>query len=106
MSSVGVKDFHDFVSAVTDKGPEPIASHVGFDVRWHGHGSHRKIRDTTFGFEGQYVTGGATIAFTTSHDGGKVVYKSESAGQYNPTVKQGGAGSPAVGAERNGIFFS
>jgi hypothetical protein len=106
MSNVPVKDYHDIVTAVTGKGPKPIPSHVGFDVRWHGHGSHKKIHDKTFGFEGQYVTGGATITFTTSHDGGKVVYNSKSAGQYNPTVKQGGAGSPAVGSELNGIFFS
>ena len=49
---------------------------------------------------------GATgaIGFTASRDGG-VIYKSHPAGQYNPTVKQGGAAPPALGHERNGVFF-
>jgi hypothetical protein len=100
-----VKDYHDFFNAVKGGGPKPVPSHVSFDVRWHGHGHHSKIRDKKFGFEGQYVTGGATISFTTSDDGRGVVYRSDPAGQHNPTVKEGGAGSPAVGHERNGIFF-
>jgi hypothetical protein len=104
MRNVRVNDYHDLVSAVTGGGPKPIPSHVSFDVRWHGHGDHKKIRDKKFGFEGQYVTGVATISFTTSHDGTGVVYKSDPASQHNPTVKEGGAGSPAVGQERNGIF--
>jgi hypothetical protein len=78
---------------------------VSFDVRWHGHGHQSKIRDKKFGFEGQYVTGAATISFTTSDDGRGVLYTSDPAGQHNPTVKEGGAGPPAVGHERNGVFF-
>jgi hypothetical protein len=102
--NVAVKDYTNFVNAVFGGGPQPIPSHVSFDVRWHGNGGQRKIRDQTFGFEGHYVTGPATIQFTASNDSG-VVYKSDPAGQYNPTVKQGGAGHPAVGEERNGVFF-
>jgi hypothetical protein len=51
------------------------------------------------------VTGPTTISFTASNDGGDVIYTSDPEGQYNPTVDQGGAGPPAVGHERNGVFF-
>jgi hypothetical protein len=78
---------------------------VSFDVRWHGHGKHRTIRDPVFGFEGSYITGPARISFTASHDSRRVTYRSDPAHQYNPTVKQAGAGSPAVGHQRNGRFF-
>jgi hypothetical protein len=104
--SVAVKDYHDIINAVLHNGPKPIPSHVSFDVRWHGDGQHRSIRDPKFGFEGHYVTGPATIHFTAADDNRQVVYTSQAAGQYNPTVKQGGAGPPAVGQEQNGVFFS
>jgi hypothetical protein len=103
--NVGLKDYHDFFSAIQGRGPKPVRSHVSFDVRWHGHGQRHKIRDKKFRFQGGYVTGKATISFMASQDGGGVVYTSDPAGQYNPTPKQGGAGSPAVGQERNGTFF-
>jgi hypothetical protein len=51
------------------------------------------------------MTGKATVNFTASSDRGGVVYRSDPTGQYNPSAKQGGAGSPAVGHERNGVFF-
>jgi hypothetical protein len=100
-----VKDFHDFLSAVNGGGPKPVVSHVSFDVRWHGGGQHRKLHDKKFGFEGEYVSGPATVTFTAGQDGSNVVYRSDPSGQYNPTVKQMGAGSPAFGRERNGTFF-
>jgi hypothetical protein len=105
--NVLVKDFHDFFSAIglNHSAPKPVPSRVSFDVRWSGDGHRRKIHDKTFGFRGDYVTGHAKIQFTARDVGGKVVYKSVSAGQYHPTPKQGGAGSPAVGIERNGMFF-
>jgi hypothetical protein len=102
---VAVKDFHDFINAVLGGGPAPVPSHVSFDVHWAGGGKHRRLRDSTFHFAGRYVTGPARIQFTAYEDGGSVVFSSEPAGQYNPTPDQGGAGSPAVGHERNGRFF-
>jgi hypothetical protein len=104
--NVRVKDYFNINNALLGGGPKPVSSHISFDVRWHGHGRHRRIRDKKFGFEGHYVTGRTTVSFTASQDGGRVIYRSKSAGQYNPTVKQGGAGSPAVGRERNGLFFT
>ena len=104
--NVRVNDYHDILNAVLGGGPKPLPSHVSFDVRWHGHGRRRRIRDRTFGFAGDYVTGRTTVSFTASDDGAGVVYRSDPVGQYNPTVKQGGAGPPAVGNQRNGIFFS
>jgi hypothetical protein len=104
-SNVAVTDYHDFFNAVMGGGPTPLPSHVSFDVRWAGHGERRKIRDETFGFLGEYVTGPATIAFSASDDEGGVLFRSDPDGQYNPTPQQGGAGSPAVGRERNGVFF-
>ena len=103
--NVAVTDYHDFFNAVLGGGPTPLPSHVSFDVRWAGGGRRQKIRDETFGFVGNYVTGPATISFTASDDGGGVIYTSDPAGQYNPAGDQGGAGSPAVGHERNGVFF-
>jgi hypothetical protein len=102
---VSVRDFHDFFNAVKGGGPKPVVSHVSFDVRWHGRGHHRKLHDKKFGFEGDYITGPTTISFTAKQDGSPIVYVSDPGGQHNPTPKQGGAGSPATGQERNGIFF-
>jgi hypothetical protein len=104
---VAVTDFHNFFIAVglSQPPPSPLPSHVSFDVRWSGDGDREKIRDETFGFTGHYVTGETTISFTASNDGGGVIYSSDPGGQYNPTVNEGGAGSPAVGHERNGVFF-
>jgi hypothetical protein len=103
---IAVTDFHDFFNAVSGGGPTPLPSRVSFDVRWAGHGDRGKIRDETFGFVGEYVTGPATISFTASDDELGVLYRSDPGGQYNPTPAQGGAGSPAVGRERNGVFFA
>jgi hypothetical protein len=104
---VAVSDFHDFFNAVGLSSPPipPVPSHVSFDVRWPGSGDRQKIRDETFGFTGHYVTSATTISFTASNDHGGMIYRSDPNGQYNPTVDQGGAGSPAVGLERNGVFF-
>jgi hypothetical protein len=104
---VAVTDYHDFFIAVGLSEPPPsvLPSHVSFDVRWPGNGDRRKIRDETFGFTGQYVTSATTISFSASNDGGDVIYSSDPAGQYNPSADQGGAGSPAVGHEQNGVFF-
>jgi hypothetical protein len=102
---VRVKDYHDILNAINGGGRKPVPSHVSFDVRWHGHGHHRKIRDTKFGFEGEFITGPTTVRFTAKRHGSDVVYRSVASGQYNPTPKQMGAGSPAVGRERNGRFF-
>jgi hypothetical protein len=102
---VSVSDYHDFFNAILGPNPPRVPSHVSFDVRWSGDGGRQKIRDQTFGFTGHYVTGAAIVSFTASNDGDDVIYTSDPAGQYNPTVDQGGAGSPAVGHERNGVFF-
>jgi hypothetical protein len=74
-------------------------------VTWAGRGERRAVHDETFGFEGRYVTGPATISFTASDDDSSVVYASDASAQRNPGPEEGGAGSPAVGHERNGRFF-
>ena len=102
---MAVKDHHDGLSAVTGKGPTPLPSHVSFDVRWKGNGERKQIRDQTFGFAGDYVASPTRISFTASNDDSGVIYRSDPHGQYNPTAAHGGAGSPAVGHERNGRFF-
>jgi hypothetical protein len=104
-TNVPVTDFHDFSNAVSGGGPEPRPSHVSFDIRWSGGGDRKTIRDETFGFAGHYVTGATSVSFTASDDRGDVIYSSDPGGQYNPTTSQGGAGMPAVGHERNGVFF-
>lgn len=103
--NVPITDYHDFINAVFGGGPTPLSSHVSFDVRWSGGSGRQKIRDQTFDFTGNYVTGPTMVSFTASDDGGDVTYRSDPKGQYNPTVDQGGAGTPAVGHERNGVFF-
>ena len=104
-SNMGVEDYHDFFNAALGGGPDPVPSHVSFDVRWAGGGERCKIRDDVFGFAGQFVAGDATISFTAAQDGSGVTYTADPVGQYNPSPEQGGAGSPAVGHERNGVFF-
>jgi hypothetical protein len=51
------------------------------------------------------VTGKASISFRASHDGQGVLFKCSAVGHYNPSVKQDGAGSPAIGHKRNGVLF-
>jgi hypothetical protein len=103
--NVAVEDYHDIINAIFGGGPPPLASHVSFDVRWSGRGHPQRIRDATYGFVGEYVAGPATISFTAKDDAGNVVFRSDPHGQHNPTPDEGGAGSPAVGRERNGVFF-
>ena len=103
--NVAVRDYHDILNAVQHNGPAPVPAHVSFDVRWAGGGARRRIRDKTYGFSGTYVTGPATVTFSASNDGAGVTYTSDPSGQHNPTKAQGGAGSPAVGRQRNGVFF-
>jgi hypothetical protein len=105
MSNLAVPDYHDFFNAIGGGGPDPRPSHVSFDVRWAGHGDRVALHDDTYGFEGRYVTGPSTISFTASDDDSDVVYTSDPGGQYNPGPDEGGSGSPAVGHERNGVFF-
>lgn len=102
---VAVTDYHDFFNAVFGGGPTPVPAHVSFDVSWSGNGDRQKIRDEKFGFAGHYVTGATTIRFEARNHSDEVIYASDHAGQYNPSVDQGGSGSPAVGHERNGVFF-
>jgi hypothetical protein len=97
--NLAMPDFGNFFNAIsTDPDPAPIASHVSFDVRWHGTGARRKIRDADFGFVGHYVEGTASISFTAANDGSGVTYTSQADGQR--TISAG------VGHERNGLFFS
>jgi hypothetical protein len=97
--AVRVRDFHDFFNAISPN-PTSAPARVSYDVRWSGGGARSKIRDTTFGFVGQYVSGPARVSFTAMDDGGAVLYTSDSGGQYNLDGTP-----PAVGIERNGIFF-
>jgi hypothetical protein len=102
---LAIADYHDFFNAVLGGGPDPVAAHVSFDVRWSGHGERQTLRDDAFGFVGHYVPGPATISFSATNDQAGVTYRSDPAGQYNPGADQGGAGSPAIGHERNGVFL-
>ncbi len=97
---VQVLDFVDFGSAVS--GGTGTPSVVSFDVRWAGGGERQKIRDETFGFVGEYVSGPATISFSAAlATTGAVLFESDPEGQSN----DGLSGVPAVGHERNGVFF-
>lgn len=97
MDGLAVPDYHDFFTAISPDA-SPIPSHVSFDVRWQGGGQRQKVRDTTFDFGGDFVSGDATISFAVSNDGSGVTYTSEPAGQ--TTVSAG------AGHERNGVFFT
>ena len=96
--AVKVTDYHDFFNAVLGGGPTPLPSRVSFDVRWAGGGASQAVRDSTFGFVGDYIPSTASISFTAMDDHGIVVYSSDPDGQTN-------VGQPAVGTERNGVFF-
>jgi hypothetical protein len=96
--SVKVTDFFDFFNAVLGGGATPVPSRVSYDVRWSGGGVRQSLRDSTFGFVGEYVSGPASITFEAMDDHGTVIYRSDAAPQSN-------VGQPAVGTERNGVFF-
>jgi hypothetical protein len=96
MADVDVLDYHDLFNALIGGGPAPAAASVSFDVRWAGGGDRERVRDADSGFVGEFVSGPATISFTATVGGH--VFTSDSAGQSNPAP-------PAVGHERNGIFF-
>ena len=55
--------------------------HVTFDVHWDGSGHRSKVHEATFGFEGDFVDGNATISFSVTDDDSSVVYTSDAAGQ-------------------------
>ena len=98
MDNLAVPDWHDFFNAVSPSpNPPPVPSHVSFDVRWNGGGHRQKIRDTTFDFAGDFVSGDASIVFSVWNDSSGVTYTSVADGQ--KTVSAG------VGHERNGVFF-
>jgi hypothetical protein len=92
-----MRDYHDIVNSI---GPNPssVPGHVSFEVTWAGGGARQKVRDDTYDFGGDFVTGAATIAFTVSDDGSGVSYTADAAGQSNGLP-------PGVGHERNGVFF-
>lgn len=96
--NIPMPDFHDFFNAVSPNA-QSVPGHVSFEVTWAGGGARTKVRDDTFDFGGEFVTGPATIAFTVSDDGAGVVYTADPAGQSNGQLQ------PGVGHERNGAFF-
>ena len=96
--AVKVTDYHDFFNSVLGGGPTPLPARVNYDVRWVAAGTKQSVRDATFGFVGDYVPASATITFEAADDHGLVVYRSDPSGQTN-------VGQPAVGTERNGVFF-
>ena len=91
-------DFVDFFTAVGLGDKRPVPGRASFEVTWAGGGDPQHVRDETFGFEGDYVSGAATISFVASDDGTGVTYRSDPDGQTNP-------GPPAVGVESNGSYF-
>ena len=93
---LAMPDYHDFFNAISPA-PRTKPGHVSFDVRWHGDGARKRVRDAAFGFAGKFVGGTATIEFSARDDRRGVVYTSVAHGQ--TTV-----GSSAVGFERNGVF--
>ena len=93
-----VPDYGNIINAIFGGSP-PVPGHVSFDVSWAGGGERQHMRDTKYGFVGQYRTGPATISFAVKDDGGNVVFTSDAGGQTNGLP-------PEVGHERNGVFFS
>jgi len=78
---------------------------VSCQVRWLGGGSPQTIRDPDYGFVGDFVPGPVRITSTAHNEHGETIYGPDAAGQYNPGPEEEGAGMPAVGTERNGVFF-
>jgi hypothetical protein len=105
MDDLRVPDYGNFLNAVSSvpPGPDPAStpSRVSFDVKWDGKGDTVPVRDDTFGFSGEFVTGGATIMFRARNEHSEVEFRADKDGQ--ATVGFGPAG---VGSEVNGVFFS
>ena len=104
VEALKVGDYHDIFNAVG--GGTPVPSRVSFDVVWSGGGSPVHLSNDIYTFKGDYIPGPARISFVASNDKSGVTYRSDAAGQYNPTLEEFGAGDPAVGTERNGTYFS
>jgi hypothetical protein len=95
-TNMAVPDYHDFINAISPH-PAKRPGHVSFDVVWHPRGRKQRIRDTQFGFVGDFFGGEAHIDFKARVNGVPVVYTSNPGGQ--KTIVSG------VGRERNGVFF-
>jgi hypothetical protein len=96
VENLAIPDFHDFFNAVSPA-PTTVPGHVSFEVTWAGGGGRTKVRDASYDFGGDYMTGPVTITFSVSNDGGPLI-TSDPDGQTN-------VGPPGVGHERNGVFF-
>jgi hypothetical protein len=98
-----VGDFGDFSNAVSSQPPGPpphsTPSRVSFEVLWHGGGEASTIRDPDYGFQGQFVTGAATISFRAQNENSHTEFRSD-------PDDQSTAGPPGVGREQNGVFFT
>jgi hypothetical protein len=95
-TNMAVPDYHDFFSSISPH-PAKRPGHVSFDLIWHPRGRKQHIRDTQFGFVGDFFAGEVSVEFTARDDGSPVVFTSNPGGQ--KTMVSG------VGRERNGVFF-
>jgi hypothetical protein len=93
---LAVPDFTSFANAIA-LNPTTDPSHVSFDCRWAGGGKRTTIHDTTYGFEGTFVDGPASMKFVARRDDTGVTYRSDPEDQITVAA--------AVGHERNGVFF-
>ena len=97
--SVKVTDYHDFFNAVLGGGPTPLPSPRELRrplVRATARARRSATRRS--GSSASTSPSTASISFVAMDDHGSVIYRSDPAGQTN-------VGQPAVGTERNGVFF-
>jgi hypothetical protein len=100
MANVAMRDYETLFNALFGGGgpglPGPSTpSVVSWDLSFSGVTSRRKIRDTSAGFAGEFLTTGAHIDWSMSKSG--FSFRSNPAGQTVLTA--------LLGHERNGSFF-
>jgi len=90
-------DMHDIATALSrNTGDAAVAT---FDVQWTGGGDRVHVRDETFGFDGRFITGEATVHWDATNLTTGFHFQSDPAGQFVVN------GASHVGRERNGAFF-
>jgi hypothetical protein len=112
VSGLSVFDDHDIANSLTDgQGPPgdlgfpypaippvfPVRATVSFDVEWSGTVAAAQIHNTSQGFQGTFLSTGATINWSAQQDG--FMFQSEAPNPARNLVS-------VLGTEQNGVFFT
>ena len=75
----------------------PVRATVSFDVEWNGAVTTAQVRNSSQGFEGTFLSTGATISWSAEQDG--FLFQSEAPNPARNLLS-------VLGSERNGVLFT